>query len=110
MNSCCLTLKGQAENTRNHSNEQFISKKTNFVNYDSCSVPLVVISEVRNVVGRLIWECEDQQPVAQVSTTGNFRGKSLITSLGLGSVLQGSWKNFSSPTEDEYSEGEVSRG
>ncbi|XP_039986503.1 telomere repeats-binding bouquet formation protein 2 isoform X2 [Xiphias gladius] len=49
--------------------------------------PASVQDEVRNVVGRLIWECEDQQPVAQ-----------------------GSQKNFSSPTEDEYSEGEVSRG
>nr|XP_046244829.1 telomere repeats-binding bouquet formation protein 2 isoform X2 [Scatophagus argus] len=45
-----------------------------------------VCIEVRNVVGRLIWECEDKQLAAQ-----------------------GSHRSFSCQTEDEYSEGEVSR-
>ncbi|XP_056237712.1 telomere repeats-binding bouquet formation protein 2 [Seriola aureovittata] len=47
--------------------------------------PASVQDEVRNVVGRLIWEIEDEQVVAQ-----------------------GSSKSFSCQTDDEYSEGEVS--
>ncbi|XP_044052383.1 telomere repeats-binding bouquet formation protein 2 [Siniperca chuatsi] len=45
--------------------------------------PASVQDEVRNVVGRLIWECEDEQSVAQ--------------------------KSFSCLPEDKCSEGEVSR-
>ncbi|XP_070767183.1 telomere repeats-binding bouquet formation protein 2 [Enoplosus armatus] len=48
--------------------------------------PTSVQDEVRNVVGRLIWECEDEQ-----------------------SLAQGSHKTLTRQTEDEYSEGNVSR-
>ncbi|XP_035508227.1 telomere repeats-binding bouquet formation protein 2 [Morone saxatilis] len=47
--------------------------------------PASVQDEVRNVVGRLIWECDDEQ-----------------------SVAQGSYKSFSCQTEDEHSEKGVS--
>ncbi|XP_044206712.1 telomere repeats-binding bouquet formation protein 2 isoform X2 [Thunnus albacares] len=48
--------------------------------------PASVQDDVRNILGRLIWEREDEQ-----------------------SVTQGSHESFSYQTEDEYSEGEVSR-
>nr|XP_020462389.1 telomere repeats-binding bouquet formation protein 2 isoform X2 [Monopterus albus] len=48
--------------------------------------PASVQDEVRNVVGRLIWEHEEEQPVAQGSPEG-----------------------FSCQTEDGYNEGQVSR-
>ncbi|XP_040898216.1 telomere repeats-binding bouquet formation protein 2 [Toxotes jaculatrix] len=49
--------------------------------------PASVQDEVRNVVGRLIWECENELSVAQSSIS-----------------------SFGCQTEDEYSEGEASRG
>lgn len=62
------------------------------------------------MLGRLIWECEDEQSVTQVIW---LKQKQIIyiiviTLLRPVCVLQGSRKSFSYQTEDEYSE-EVSR-